>query len=388
MLKKKTNSTSSSEKEKHGRGQKTTHYQYIAILEWLEMEPGNNFKLITGDAQSSLTMVIAGTKLTKKYGYESLADYVNQKCGTSWTYENAEARYKAYLKLYKEVSRAYRNPGEEKYCLGQSDYSKGITTIDQKLEKDCPSFNRMDRLFGSKQNVIPSYVMQSGLTRTAPPPALPMRTSAEPTSDSEDDLDYDGLQGQGSQEHHVTELFVEDTPPEAAAAAVGMPAVVTVAQAVAAGKKRGPTPSVSAEIRVLCDDSVTLAANDPTDKVSYYKKGRKDFTSVYAESRMGELDLATQKFLWEKQNYGKEQETKERSFESDLGLREKAILEETKRAQIAMEADTKRAQIAMEAETKRTQIIQAEETKRAVVLQGMKQGLSLDEIDVILKRLA
>ena len=42
----------------------------------------------------------------------------------------------------------------------------------------------------------------------------------------------------------------------------------------------------------------------------------------------------------------------------------------------------------MEAETKRTQIMQAEETKRAVVLQGMKQGLSLDEIDIILKRLA
>ena len=381
MLKKKTNSSSSSEKEKHGRGQKTTHYQYIAILEWLEMEPGNNFKLITGDAQSGLTMVTAGAKLTKKYGYESLADYVNQKCGTSWTYENAEARYKAYLKLYKEVNRAFRNPGEEKYCLGQSDYSKGITTIDQKLEKDCPSFNRMDRLFGSKQNVIPSYVMQSGLTRPAPPAALPMRTtSAEPTSESEDDLDYDGLQGQGSQDYYATELFIEGTPPEAAAAAaaaaVVMPAVVTVAPAVA-GKKRGPTPSVSAEIRALCEDSVATAlTNDPADKVSY-KKGRKDFTSVYAESRMGELDLATQKFHWEKQNYGKEQETKEKSFESDLGLREKAILEETKRAQIAMEA-----------ETKRTQIIQAEETKRAVLLQGMKQGLSLDEIDVILKRLA
>jgi len=366
MLKKKTNSMCSTEKEKHGRGQKTTHYQYIAILEWLEMEPGNNFKLITGDAQSGLTMVVAGAKLTKKYGYESMADYVNQKCGTSWTYENAEARYKAYLKLYKEISRAYRNPGEEKYCLGQSDYSKGITTIDQKLEKDCPSFHRMDRLFGSKQNVIPSYVMQSGLPKAAPLPLLPIRSAAEPTSDSEDDLDYDGLQGQSSQEHHVTELFVEDTPPDAATAAANavIPAVVTVAQAVV-GKKRGPTPSVSAEIRALCEDSVTLAANDPADKVSY-KKGKKDFTSVYAESRMAELDLATQKFYWEKQNYGKEQDTKDKSFESDLGLRQKAI----------------------EEETKRTQIIQAEETKRAIVLQGMKQGLSLDEIDVILKRLA
>ena len=76
MIKKKTNSSSSSEKEKTGR-----ILQFWT--EWLEIEPGNNFKLITGDAQSGLTMVTAGAKLTKKYGYESLADYVNQKCGTS-----------------------------------------------------------------------------------------------------------------------------------------------------------------------------------------------------------------------------------------------------------------------------------------------------------------
>ena len=199
--------------------------------------------------------------------------------------ENAEARYKAYLKLYKEVNRAFRNPGEEKYCLGQSDYSKGITTIDQKLEKDCRSFNRMDRLFGSKQNVIPSYVMQSGLTRTAPPAALPMRTtSAEPTSDSEDDLDYDGMYGEVSQEQPVAELFVENTPSDASAVVIPYDVVTAPPQQAVVGKKRGITPPVSAEIRALCEDSVIAAANDPADKVSYSKKGRKDFTSVYAES--------------------------------------------------------------------------------------------------------
>ena len=161
-------------------------------------------------------MVTAGAKLTKKYAYESLADYVNQKCGTSWTYENAEARLKAYLKLYKEISRVYRNPGEEKYCLGQSDFSKGITTLDQKLEKDCPMFLRMNCLFGGKQNIIPSYVMQSGLALSDRQP-VPM--GEEATSDSEEGAEEDAdMQERGrdnSSEEQLYEQQYENTPTDA-----------------------------------------------------------------------------------------------------------------------------------------------------------------------------
>ena len=96
------------------------------------------------------------------------------------------------------------------------------------------------------------------------------------------------------------------------------------------------------------------------------KEERTLLQSTLNLSRMAEIDLATDKFNWEKQNYGKEQQSKEKALESDLGIREKSIVEETKRAQI----------------------IQAEETRRAIVLQGMKQGLSAEAIEDFLKKLA
>ena len=45
-----------------GRGENTTFGQYSAILEWLEMGNGENFRLITGQATKGMTIVIAGTK--------------------------------------------------------------------------------------------------------------------------------------------------------------------------------------------------------------------------------------------------------------------------------------------------------------------------------------
>ena len=91
--------------DKAGRGSKTSYVQTCAILGWLEQEPGNNLRLITGDATSSLTGVVAGAKLKKKDAYEALALWVNQNCGTNWTTGNAESRWASYIKLYKETNR-------------------------------------------------------------------------------------------------------------------------------------------------------------------------------------------------------------------------------------------------------------------------------------------
>jgi hypothetical protein len=54
------------------------------------------------------------------------------------------------------------DPSGKKFCLGQDDYDKGIRTIEAKLEKECPNYTRMDILYGSRQNVAPSCVLQSG----------------------------------------------------------------------------------------------------------------------------------------------------------------------------------------------------------------------------------
>lgn len=147
-----------------GRSEKTTHYQRVAILDWLEAAGGENFRLITGSATKTMKGVVAGAKVTKEAGYSALADYVNQKCATSWTMKMAEARYKAYLKLFKETKRNFLNPCGEKYCLSDWDITKGLTTIELKLEYECPLFSRLDRLFGERQNVIPLIICEPGQT--------------------------------------------------------------------------------------------------------------------------------------------------------------------------------------------------------------------------------
>ena len=139
-----------------GRGEATTWAQRLCMLEWLDIPA--NFKLITGDASSALKSVVAGTKLKKTDAYNELASHVNMKCGTNWTKASAESRYRAYLKAYKETKRALANGNNEKFCLGPADISKGIDTIQKKIDILCPYFDRMDTIFGSKQNVIPSHV--------------------------------------------------------------------------------------------------------------------------------------------------------------------------------------------------------------------------------------
>ena len=96
-----TPSVASEPNLKKGRGTETSWAQKAAIMEWFELAPGDNFRLITGaeflilngimfnfrlitgSATSKLIGVVAGSKVTKLAGYSSLADFVNQRCGSS-----------------------------------------------------------------------------------------------------------------------------------------------------------------------------------------------------------------------------------------------------------------------------------------------------------------
>ena len=122
----------------------------------------NNFCLITGSATSKLIGVVAGAKVTKLAGYSSLADFVNQRCGCNWDPKTSMNRYKAFVKIFTDTRRAYNNVNGAKYLLGEDDLKKGITTIQQKLNSDCYGYNRMDALFGERQNVTPSCIMTTG----------------------------------------------------------------------------------------------------------------------------------------------------------------------------------------------------------------------------------
>ena len=165
---------------KKGRGTETSWAQKAAIMEWLELAPGDNFRLITGaeflilngimfnlrlitgSATSKLIGVVAGAKVSKQSAYVCLADFVNQRCGSNWDPKTSMNRYKAFVKIFTDTRRAYNNVNGAKYLLGEDDMKKGITTIQQKLNSECYGYQRMDVLFGERQNVTPSCIMMTG----------------------------------------------------------------------------------------------------------------------------------------------------------------------------------------------------------------------------------
>ena len=70
-------------------------------------------------------------------------------------------RYRSYESCYKTTRKEYHNTAGEKFCLALIEISKGVT-IESKRDLLCPYYERMDLLFGSRQNVNPSYVAHAG----------------------------------------------------------------------------------------------------------------------------------------------------------------------------------------------------------------------------------
>jgi hypothetical protein len=144
----------SQQKKRKGRSEATTWPQRTAIITWLEKS--QNFALITGNAAAGMSSVVAGAKLKKSDGYLQLADFVNESCGTRWDKDQCGGCYRAYVKLYKDTRSRYLDNGGEKFCLGEADYKRGIRIIEEKLNHECPHFERLDNLFGGRQNIQPT----------------------------------------------------------------------------------------------------------------------------------------------------------------------------------------------------------------------------------------
>ena len=140
------------------RGSKTTFYQKSAIVEWLNDSP--NFKLMTGSASSTMKNVVAGTLLKKINAFDLLSVHVNKKCGTKWDRNTCMNRYRSYIKLYKKTRNDYTNKQGGKFSLTIEESSSGMT-IEMKLDKLCSHYRSLDLLFGSRQNVQPSFVAQA-----------------------------------------------------------------------------------------------------------------------------------------------------------------------------------------------------------------------------------
>jgi hypothetical protein len=274
--------------------------------------------------------VVAGVKLTKESAYGELAIYVNQRCGTNWDKKQAESRYKAYLKCFKETKRKYLNPCGEKYCISEADRAKKITTIEDKLNADCPYYARMDQLFGERQNVQPSYIMEPGIIVT--PSGCNVNGEDDELSivegeESEDEAENRSNSGSQDQISSVSSDF---SP------------VMTPTPAVAAAPPKPAEPKKRPLVTHMPDDLVSKCAASAAsneDKVSVLKRQKKDLVSSYTEAKSKELDLLSSRLEWEKTTA----ETDLKLKEADLKLKEAELRLKESLALKDIDAVTKRA---------------------------------------------
>lgn len=129
----------------------------MAIIEWLENP--QNFCIMTGGKDNK-----PGEAKTKSTGYQILADYINNKrvAPSFWTRQMAESRYRSLIANYKETKKDLTDHTGEKFCISASDISKGVT-LEKKIDLKCPGFRKLDALYGGRENVSPSFRMETGI---------------------------------------------------------------------------------------------------------------------------------------------------------------------------------------------------------------------------------
>ena len=145
------------------RGRHASPQELALVLEFLE-EP-KNFKLLVGNAATGQS-VKAGLTLKKTYGFRLLADFVNERLGDpsrEWDVPHAKSIYESFLGRYKKVVK-FSSPAYTGEGVNADDIAKGITTIAEKQDSMFPAgFARMDALFGFRQNICPSVIVQLGI---------------------------------------------------------------------------------------------------------------------------------------------------------------------------------------------------------------------------------
>ena len=133
------------------------------------------------------TGTVAGAKVTKRAGFAELADWVNEKCGCNWDRKKAEDRFRVYKKMFKDTKRNQLDTTGAKYNVGPKDHAKGVYTIEDKLEKDCPYFKRMDILYGGRQNITPAVVLVGSKRSAAHMEAANAAGGDESSSDDDEE---------------------------------------------------------------------------------------------------------------------------------------------------------------------------------------------------------
>jgi len=280
-------------KEKRARGAKTSYSNILAIVDWLDKK--ENFNLIVGASQKNQKTVVAGSKLKKKDAYESLAEHVNQICGTSWDCDTCESRYRACLDKYRSARDAYKDKSGQKFGLTSEEVSRGVT-IDDKLNKLCPLFSRWDALFGERPNFNPPFLFES-LNFDEDNGSL-----YDP--DVEDGEEESAFLIAGGSSSSSASLPLSAPPPVSAPPQVSIPVNPPVATTGAVTVPVGPVTPMPTHLRELAAEAARQATEAGHPNNVRGAGTKRDFGSVYASSAekrtQMQCDQAKDELEWKK----------------------------------------------------------------------------------------
>lgn len=406
------------------RGAKTSWAQRQAILLWLQTKA--NFNLVEGKATDGLSTVVAGQKLKKKDGFKMLGDFVYSKCSSEehWTAVKAAARYKSYKLLYRTTLYAWKDTTGKKFGLSDDDFSKGIDTIDKKLEVLCPGFFEMDKLFGDRQNINPTHILTNDEDEIGTNSQSSLTESLNEYSESQNDNDFD-LDGDddvdddtdidiedeiededkviedsqapiNNQQTDVVLLRHENGPPEflfpgsGSSHSVSSLSVNTgvVLNPPAASSKRGRKPKAtqsnvpSVQVDpVLAEAAAKLVADAEGNRqvlVGPNKTtGKNDsFTARWSEAKIKSIELEGKKWEWDK-----EMKRTEFLITSDREKRRMVIEEEElnlKKTKFEFEKENNSNVLKLELEDKDKG--RKDDMRKSVMLELIKAGKSAEEV--------
>jgi len=376
----------------------TTWFQRLKIVEWLEVPA--NFNLITGQATGNMNGIVAGAKVKKTDAYGELADHINAVCGTNWTTKVAKSRYESYLKTYKETKKALYDTGNEKFMIGPKDIKMGINTLEKKREKLCSYFDRMDQLFGSRQNVVPAYIQETGRKTLED---LVEVTSNEPrsnsnglfmsNSDSELEEEEETEDGQGASQRFSLSYSQleqdEEEQQDALAEETGNEYYSSAATNKKKRKKLSNPPAaavISAELKTLSAVTVNnlSQASDLSRSVASMKSGassrKSDFGSAYSVVKGKELDFQQYKNAREQENMALDLELRK----ADQQLRREQFELESKRSEKELQNRLDHENKKTEMELQNRLLQKKEETRSAVIQSCIVKGMTPEQINAVL----
>ena len=252
----------------------------------------------------------------------------------------------------------------KKFGLDDSDFKKGITTIEQKLNLLCPNYTLMDHLFGGRQNITPhSLVQNKGIAAMIAKSTLNEEDDESSSSSDDDEGDEDvddnhfgNVAASAAIIEDVIELPTDDANIISTATIISVPAaldesIISTHVTNSSDKKlkrkrnnKNNNDNNSNNIDAQAEPVPTaLSSHDLAKKLLEEKKKQKgsSFAVEFAKSRKMETDLQREQFNWNKKQTTIQLEMQKR----ELAIKEKNADQELKRTitlqliQMGMSAD-------------------------------------------------